>query len=1062
MKYSGFIILLALLSLTPRLSAQSNMLGGENIIQQKDFAWKSVKSENFDVNFYTADPVMATIGARYAEEALWEVCRALDFKNRSRFSLHIFLDPNDYIQSNLYPNRRNKEGGRTELFPNAGSVVFPGDYQDFFAEIKKEVARLVITDYYYGGAITASIPYNLLLFLPRWYQEGLPAFLGEGWDFEDELWITSLRNEDMLEYALEGDEYVNMIARKSIWYFIASTYGSEKLSEIFYMTRLTRSVEDGVVHVLGITLKTLTERWREFVLQRITENATFRDQMEDQADPIKLPTKERILSFRLNPVEPIAAVYLEHRGKQRIALYDINAEELLETPIEGGFLTEQYTGFVPDMPMAWSPDGKALLATIYREGTEQFAYYNRTSGDLQYINFKPRLERIFQMEWSHDGRQIVASGLRTGQIDLYRFTPGSSGFVPLTNDGFDNLNPVWSQDDARVYFASTRNSDTTKADFVPYDAYRNHFDVWELTLEDGSLRRITSTAVADEFPVYMQSSFELQLLSNETGIYNLYKRNVFVGDSTVQTNVSQGIHRVFFSDSLVVFTTPEKGRLIMHQADREELLKESVVLKSMLRLQTDKRHEMARRSRALQQRLDSLKQEMDKFPEKFARQDPQKDSKDSTGTKKDSRVKYYVFDEAEKPRTVRRRPSTTRRRRKARRNTKPAKPDFSTTKVSSPGRSKTQWAADRVTTRIGFDPVFKLSVGLEARLRDLKGDQMLTFGFRPYWDRRSSDTWVQYTNMKGRLDWFGAFERNSRLLTRDEFSVNYSSTRLRGGAVYPINRFLSVGAEAHAVYLNRRNLLLLIPKEIDGNDVAVGARINLTYDNTQRNLQYIRSGTWATINLMNSYSIGAGTYNFTTAQFDFRKYLPVGKSVFVGRFLGAWSSGTNEQQFFMGGTDDWLFSRFSNPSDLPIEGGLTDFNYMQYVTPFHGFRFNARNGSKYLGANAELRLPITRMFKSSLNTSPLYNLELIPFFDIGTTWSEGNPFSQKNPIDTETIDSYPLNITVQTLKSPFIMGFGAGARIMLLGYWTRFDLGWGVDDFTVLTPRLHLSLGKNF
>jgi hypothetical protein len=92
----------------------------------------------------------------------------------------------------------------------------------------------------------------------------------------------------------------------------------------------------------------------------------------------------------------------------------------------------------------------------------------------------------------------------------------------------------------------------------------------------------------------------------------------------------------------------------------------------------------------------------------------------------------------------------------------------------------------------------------------------------------------------------------------------------------------------------------------------------------------------------------------------------------------------------------------------------------------------------------------------------LYNLELIPFFDIGTTWSEGNPLSQKNPIDTEVIDSYPLTITVQTLKSPFIMGFGGGARMMIMGYWTRFDLGWGVDDFTILNPRLHLSLGKSF
>ncbi|MEM0997783.1 MAG: BamA/TamA family outer membrane protein [Bacteroidota bacterium] len=1061
MKYTGIIALFALLSLAGRLPAQSNMLGGENIIQQKDFAWKSVGTEHFDVHFYTRDPVTATIAARYAEEAMWEVCRALDFKNRSKYSLYIFLSPNDYIQSNLYPQRQTKEGGRTNLYANAGAVVFPGDHKELYGRIKSEVARMVIHDYYYGGAITASIPYNLLLFLPRWYAEGLPAFLGEGWTFDDELWITSLENADMLEYALEGDEYVNRVARKSIWYFIASTYGTEKLSEIFYMTRLTRSVEDGLVHVLGITLKTLTERWREFILQRISENGTFRDKLRDQADPLRLKTKERMLGFRLNPVAPVAAVYLERNGKQRVALYDLNTQELRETPIEGGFPTEQLTPFAPEMPMVWSPDGKAFITTIYRAGTEQFAYYNVGSGEVQYINFQPRLERIFQMDWSHDGRQIVASGLRTGSIDLFRFTPGSNGFVPLTEDAFDNLNPIWSQDDARIYYASTRPNDSIKDTDVPHDIFRSHYDIWELTLEDGSVRRVTNTPIADEFPVHAESSFEIQLLSNETGISNLYKRNVFVGDSVVQSNISQGIHTVNFSDSLVVFSVPELGRMTMFNADREEFLKESVVLKSMLRLQTDKRFDMARRSKALQARLDSLKREMEKFPEKFAENKPGKNPKDTSKTQKDNGVKYYVFDEEDKPRTVRRRPST-RRRAKARRNKKPAKPDFSGVKVSSPGASKTRWAADQVSTRFGFDPVFKLNVSLEARLKTLKGDKMLAFGFRPYWNRRSSDTWVQYTNLKGRVDWFAAFERNTRFLNQDEFTTRYGATRLRGGAVYPLSRFLSVGAEAHAVHLSRRNMLLLIPKDIDGEDVAVGARLNLTYDNTKRNLQYVRSGTWASVNISNSYSIGAGTYNFTTAQFDYRKYLPLGKSVLVGRLLGGWSSGANEQQFFMGGTDDWLFSRFQNPSDFPIEGALPAFNYMQYVTPFHGFRFNARNGTKYVGANAELRIPLTRMFKSSLNTNPLYNLEFIPFFDIGTTWTEGNPLSQKNPIDTETIDSYPLTITVQTLKSPFIMGFGAGARIMLFGYWTRFDLGWGVDDFTVLTPRLHLSLGKNF
>ena len=119
MKNTGFFVLFALLSFTVGLHAQSNMIGGENIVQQKEFKWKSVATDNFDVNFYSTDAVTATIAARYAEESLWEVCRLLDFKNRSRFALNIFLSPNDYIQSNMYPLRQTKEGGQTQLYANA-------------------------------------------------------------------------------------------------------------------------------------------------------------------------------------------------------------------------------------------------------------------------------------------------------------------------------------------------------------------------------------------------------------------------------------------------------------------------------------------------------------------------------------------------------------------------------------------------------------------------------------------------------------------------------------------------------------------------------------------------------------------------------------------------------------------------------------------------------------------------------------------------------------------------------------------------------------------------------
>ncbi|HHG85616.1 MAG TPA: hypothetical protein ENJ82_12785 [Bacteroidetes bacterium] len=1036
------------------------MTGGDNIVQQKDFAWKKVATEFFDIHYYTTDPVTARLVGKYAEEALWDATHMLDYKNRSRFSLFIFLSPNDFIQSNLYPQPNEKDGGITPIRTNTASLVFPGNYQQLQRQLKSTVSKLLIEDYYFGGNIQSSIPNALFLHLPSWFSEGLPAFIGEGWDYTDELWISSLGKSNLLDIALEDDAPINHITRKSIWYFIVSQYGPGKISEIFYMTRLTRSVEDGIVHVLGITLKTLTERWREFLLQRVYENANFRDVLEDNASRLEINPQDRLLSFSLNPVAPIAAVYLERDGKQRIVLYDLNTGELSETPIEGGFPTEQLRGFQPDMPMAWSPNGNLLLATIYKDGSEQMAYYNRSNGDLTYLSFQPRLDRIFQMDWSHDGKQIVCSGLRGGAIDLYRFTPGSNSFIQLTEDLFDDLNPVWSMDDARIYYASSRPNDTIQDEDVRFDVYRNRFDVWELNLEEKSTRQITQTPIIDEFPVAAKSSFELLLRSNETGIFNLFAKNVFVGTQIVQSNLTQGIYRVDIGDSLVAFTSPDKGALQLYVANREDFLHESVAMKSIFRLRTNKHWDLTLRSKALKERLDSLQEVTKKVEEKIAKNQNTTEKLDSAKVKKKDKVKYYVFDEEEKPRIIRRK--KPRNKTGLARRKKPQKPDFNLTELKSPSASKNRWAVDRIAMQLRYDPIFKLSVALEARFKDLKGNHALTFGFQPYSDLKSSDSWVHYTNKKHRIDWFTELERSSRFLNRFDFHVRYISTRLNGGLVYPINRYLSVGGGLNLAHIDRKNLLVLVPNDIDDSDVMAGGHLNFTYDKTEKNLQFVKSGTKMTLDLRNSYAIGAGTYNFTTAQLDLRKYIPIKRTVLATRLTAGWSLGDIAQQFFMGGTSDWLFSRFSNTNDLPIESALPTYHYMQYVMPMHGFRFNARNGSKYVMANAELRIPISRMIRSSLNSNPLYSLEIIPFFDIGTTWSQGNPLSQKNPIDTETINSYPLTITVQTLKSPFIMGFGAGTRLMILGYWTRVDLGWGIDDFTVLSPRLHLSLGKNF
>ncbi|MEM7035846.1 MAG: hypothetical protein AAF570_02630, partial [Bacteroidota bacterium] len=659
MKKIGIITLIALLATAISLPAQPDLFGQENIVQHKDLAWKVVETEHFDLHYYNSDPVMANLCAKYAEEALWDVCRMLDFKNKARYGIYLFMSPDDLVGSNMFPAPQEKEGGVTPIRTNSSHVVFPGNFKGLQTRVRTEVTRLLMENYYFGGGIQASIQNTVLLHLPDWYQKGFPAYMGEGWSFEDELWLAGLENEDLLEYVLEGNGHINHVARKSIWYFISRNYDRDKLSEIFYMTRLTRSVEDGIVHVLGIRLKTLTERWREFMLQRITENATFRQVLDDNAESIKLPLKnKRLISYELHPSKPLAALMTSDDGKLNVSIYNLKTGEVEETDIKGGFKTDQYDQFKLNFPMAWNPDGTLFITTIYKDGAEMFALYNVREKKVDYIKFQPQLERIFQITWSHDGKKIACSGLKHGTIDIYRFSPGSNRFIPITEDLFDNIHPVFSQDDQRIYYASTRPNDSIKPEEVRFDIYENHFDIWEFSLnaekDENPLRAITQSPIIDEFPVRALSSFELLLRTNESGIYNLQKVNVFLNEFEILTNLTQGMESVDMNDSLVLFAAPMLGELSLYKAPREVLLKKQVAMQSILRLQADKDWAIKQRSKALKSSLDSIRRNLID-PKKDKPKG--KDKTDKTDDKKDDKkdVKYYVFDEEDEDKKPRRR-----------------------------------------------------------------------------------------------------------------------------------------------------------------------------------------------------------------------------------------------------------------------------------------------------------------------------------------------------------------------------------------------------------------------
>jgi Surface antigen. len=128
-----------------------------------------------------------------------------------------------------------------------------------------------------------------------------------------------------------------------------------------------------------------------------------------------------------------------------------------------------------------------------------------------------------------------------------------------------------------------------------------------------------------------------------------------------------------------------------------------------------------------------------------------------------------------------------------------------------------------------------------------------------------------------------------------------------------------------------------------------------------------------------------------------------------------------------------------------------------------GFCLHTRQGAHYALGNAEVRFPILKLFTTYLNPKELYNTQLILFYDMGMSWTTGNPFSQRNPVDLEVLDDQTAVVMrVQSLKRPLLQGFGAAVQTVVLGLDLRLDVAWGLEDGSIGTPIGAVTIGTGF
>jgi TolB protein len=148
-----------------------------------------------------------------------------------------------------------------------------------------------------------------------------------------------------------------------------------------------------------------------------------------------------------------------------LAISSHNGEDyhslIYTAPLEGG-PPKLVTQSGPSYLHGWSPDGKYLVYTAFRNG--DFDIYRIPVGGGDEIRLTTTVGLDDGPEYTPDGRYIYFNSVCSGQMQIWRMKPDGSQQEQLTDDEYNNWFPHISPDGRHIVFVSYLPNETEPND----------------------------------------------------------------------------------------------------------------------------------------------------------------------------------------------------------------------------------------------------------------------------------------------------------------------------------------------------------------------------------------------------------------------------------------------------------------------------------------------------------------------------------------------------------------------------------------------------------------------
>lgn len=1076
----------------------SQMSFGKNRIQYKEFMWTYYKFEDFDVYFYLNGMELAVATAKYAQMQIPLMERKLQTGLEQKIQFLVYNNLTDLKQSNigLVGEERYNTGGITYIIGSKVFLYFNGEHRDFEKQIRAAIANVLVNQAFYGTSVGSQIKNTTLFTLPEWYKNGLISYLSEEWSTETDNRVKDgiLSGRYRKLNTLMGEDA--LYAGHMLWKYVADKFGQQALTDIVTMTQISRSVDNGFLYVIGISYKTLVKD----CISHFTE--IYKAEEEGRSLPsevfLKRSKKGRVYSqFKFSPGRKYAAYVENDEGRYKVFMKNLSNGKKFSV-LRGGFRLEEKIDYTYPL-VNWSPNGKVLTMIVEKRGEVHLYFYNLEEREKNLVilyNF----EKIIDFAYSADGRYLVFSAVQKGQSDLYLYNIAAASQQQLTNDIYDDLDPVFTgEGTGAILFASNRPDEKLRwmeLEDHPVEVPAKT-DLFHM-IDDGKglkLRRVTSTPMGNEQQPVMIEPGRFAYLSDENGIYNRYYGRF---DSTISF-VDTTVHYRYFSETYPVTNYPRS--ILSHDIDRESLsLSQVVFSKGRYLLQTPKLDDFSRKD-TLTLGQTSFRTDLVKEAEVVKEEEKAQEIVKSYGeyTRRFRNVFYeevgqdtiekqpvididnYVF---EQPQGLVVTPSGTDTTGGVVQTTPKETVDKNAFVIPKRLNYRVEYSINQTAAQLDFTSLnffyqpfggggdnginnLGLNGFFQVGMTDLLENHRIIGGFRIPLSLNNIEYLFSYANLSKRLDKEIMVVRQasetSYYISYFPYADRFRSYQLYYILKYPFSPVFAIRGTANIryqrmVFLSTNDSSLVRPNI---EEYWGGLKGELIYDDTKEIGLNLMTGTRFKVFGEYTQILGEQVKNMTVVGMDVRHYLRIHRSfIWANRLAASTSFGKNRLIYYLGGVDNWLSPKFlvSTPVDFSM-----NYAYQAIATNLRGFYQNARNGNNLVVLNSELRFPVFRyLYDQPLRSDFLNNFQLVGFGDVGVAWAGKDPYAENNSLYIRYIKDGSLVIKVREQKEPLIGGFGFGARTRILGYFLRADVAWGVEDRQIYEPVFYLSLSLDF